>query len=196
MNKKKNSINIWKWLFLGLVAIIIGGGIFLYTRLFLEKPKQTLPQSSQISKGSPNFQVLMTKKQFKSIVNHYLNQMNSKDLNLNFNLDDNAQLTGSIKIFGQTLPFNMIMDVAVLKNKDLLLKPKVVSMGNLSISLERILQLIQAQIKLPHFITIDSKKVEIIMALDKVRVNKNMSFKIDTVDLANDRIILNGYLKQ
>lgn len=195
-NREKKKVNLWKWLFLGLVALILGGGIFLYSRLFLEKPtyQTQLPQTTQVKK-SPNFQVLMTKKQFNTIVNHYLNQHNSKDLNLNFNLNDNAQLTGSIKIFEQSLPFRLIMDVAVLKNKDLLLKPKVVSMGNLNISLERVLQLIQTQVRLPGFITINAKKGEIVMTLDKIKVNKNMSFKIDTIDLANDRIIFNGYLK-
>ncbi|BDR56530.1 hypothetical protein KIMC2_10920 [Xylocopilactobacillus apis] len=138
----------------------------------------------------------MNKKQFNSIVNEYLTKLNSKDLRLNFVLSDDAQLTGTIKIFGQPLRFRLIMNVSVLANKDLLLKPEVVSMGNLNISLKRVLQLIETQVKLPKFISIDSKNVEVVIALEKIQFNKNLSFRVDAVDLANDRIVFNGYLNK
>lgn len=88
------------------------------------------------------------------------------------------------------------MNVSVLANKDLLLKPEVVSMGNLNISLKRVLQLIETQVKLPKFISIDSKNVEVVIALEKIQFNKNLSFRVDAVDLANDRIVFNGYLNK
>lgn len=138
----------------------------------------------------------MTKKQFTVITNKYLKQLNSKELDLNFLLSDNAQLTGSIKIFNQSLPFRLIMDVSVLSNKNLLLKPEEVSVGNLKISAQRVLELIEKQVKMPRYIKVNSKKTEIIMALEQVEFSKELSFKIQSIDLNNDRIVFNGYLNK
>ncbi|BDR58650.1 hypothetical protein XA3_10910 [Xylocopilactobacillus apicola] len=138
----------------------------------------------------------MNKKQLTVLTNQYLKQLNSKELNLNFSLSDEAQLTGSIRIFSHPLPFRLVMDVSVLSNKDLLLKPKVVSMGNLDISAQRVLELIESQVKMPRYVKVNSKRTEIVMALERVQFNKDLSFKIDSVDLNNDRIVFNGYLNK
>lgn len=176
------------------MGLILGSFIFVYTRFFIEKPVYQ-PEAVSTVKGSPNFKVVMTKKQFTFLANRYLTKLNSKELDLNFALSDDAQLTGSIKFFGHALPFRLVMDVSVMTNKNLLLKPKTVSMGNLDISAQRILELIKSQVKLPRYVTIDTKKTEIILALEQIQINKDLGVKVDSVDLGNDRITFDGYLK-
>ena len=69
--RKMRGVNIWKWLFLILLGLLLGTGIFLGTKLFTT-PAQTTTAKDVARADDPVFTVEMTKKQVNSMVAFYL----------------------------------------------------------------------------------------------------------------------------
>lgn len=192
--KKTASVNIWKWLFLILLGVVLGSGIFLGTKLFVEPTPATNVKT--VSRGDePVFNVTMTKKQVNRIVAYYLkNYLKDNDQKYQFKLTDQAILSGQFKFLGAKIPFTLSFDPYVLENGDVQLKANKLAVGALPVPVSTVLNFVGNDYNLPKWVTLSSKKQTVTIHLSQYQTDNGMSFKADHIDLDNDKIDFSAFL--
>lgn len=192
--KKITSINLWKWLFLILLGLVLGTGIFLGTKLFIEPTPTTT--SKTVARGDePVFSVEMTKSQVNRIVDFYLKDyLKNNDQKYQLKLTDQAVLTGQFKFLGANIPFTLNFDPFVLENGDVQLKAKKLAIGALPVPVSTVLNFVGNDYNLPKWVTLSSKKETITIHLSQYKTDNGMSFRADHIDLDDDKIGFSAFI--
>ncbi|WP_125605851.1 YpmS family protein [Lapidilactobacillus bayanensis] len=192
--KKSATVNIWKWLFLILLGLMLGTGIFLGTKLFVE-PTPTTTAKTVSRSDEPVFSVEMTKSQVNRIVAFYLkNYLKDNDQKYQFKLTDQAVLTGQFKFLGAKIPFTLNFEPYVLENGDVQLKAKQLAIGALPVPVSTVLSFVGNDYNLPKWVTLSSKQETVTIHLSQYRTDNGMSFKADHIDLDNDKIDFSAFI--
>lgn len=197
MEKKneKKRLNYWKWSFLLLLSIVLGIVIWLTTQLtpFIQgEPNLSLKESS---KEEMTFQIQAHKKDLNQLVTNYIDEeLSNKQVDFNFILDEQAQLSGTFQLFGRDVGFSLFLDPFVMENGNLQFKATRISVGALDLPISFAMNLIKSQLNVPEWVAINTKKEIIVFNLNEFYLKSGMHFNADKIDLEEDDIRLNVFM--
>ncbi|MGU8035417.1 YpmS family protein, partial [Streptococcus suis] len=193
--RKAGNLNIWKWLFLAQLALLIGCGIVLYTRIQtdredLTKLVQTSTEDTKVGTFSTN------REQLNQTLTNYLKEYQTEEFSYQlFVTSQQVVFEGSYQIFGVTIPLYIYFQPSKMEDGSILLRITEISVGSLSLPKAEVLAYLQKNYKLPAFVKIDSEQAQVQVQLTELKNKFGLYGKANTIDLYNDQFIVDIYRK-
>lgn len=196
MKQKTNgNNNIWKWLFLLLVAAILGLGLVLAGRMLTYREDTSQIKVAE-GKETKIGTFTTTRDQLNDTVATYLEDYQSKDFSYKLYASNQQVLfEGEYAILGQKIPLYIYFQPSKLEDGSVLLTVSEISAGTLNLPKAEILNYLKKNYKLPDFISIDAKNATILIQLSAMKNDLDIYVKANTIDLYNDQIIFDIYRK-
>ncbi|MBO3755617.1 YpmS family protein [Streptococcus suis] len=194
--RKAGNLNIWKWLFLAQLALLIGCGIVLYTRIQtdredLTKLVQTSTEDTKVGTFSTN------REQLNETLTNYLKDYQTEEFSYQlFVTSQQVVFEGSYQIFGVTIPLYIYFQPSKMEDGSILLRIIEISAGSLSLPKAEVLAYLQKNYKLPAFVKIDSEQAQVQVQLTELKNKFGLYGKANTIDLYNDQFIVDIYRKR
>ncbi|HEM4249080.1 TPA: YpmS family protein [Streptococcus suis] len=194
--RKAGNLNIWKWLFLAQLALLIGCGIVLYTRIQtdredLTKLVQTSTEDTKVGTFSTN------REQLNQTLTNYLKEYQTEEFSYQlFVTSQQVVFEGSYQIFGVTIPLYIYFQPSKTEDGSILLRIIEISVGSLSLPKAEVLAYLQKNYKLPAFVKIDSEQAQVQVQLTELKNKFGLYGKANTIDLYNDQFIVDIYRKR
>ncbi|MGU7859684.1 YpmS family protein [Streptococcus suis] len=194
--RKAGNLNIWKWLFLAQLALLIGCGIVLYTRIQtdredLTKLVQTSTEDTKVGTFSTN------REQLNQTLTNYLKEYQTEEFSYQlFVTSQQVVFEGSYQIFGVTIPLYIYFQPSKMEDGSILLRITEISAGSLSLPKAEVLAYLQKNYKLPAFVKIDSEQAQVQVQLTELKNKFDLYGKANTIDLYNDQFIVDIYRKR
>ncbi|MDG3277329.1 YpmS family protein [Streptococcus suis] len=194
--RKAGNLNIWKWLFLAQLSLLIGCGIVLYTRIQtdredLTKPVQTSTEDTKVGTFSTN------REQLNQTLTNYLKEYQTEEFSYQlFVTSQQVVFEGSYQIFGVTIPLYIYFQPSKMEDGSILLRITEISVGSLSLPKAEVLAYLQKNYKLPAFVKIDSEQAQVQVQLTELKNKFGLYGKANTIDLYNDQFIVDIYRKR
>ncbi|CYV36665.1 YpmS family protein [Streptococcus suis] len=194
--RKAGNLNIWKWLFLAQLALLIGYGIVLYTRIQtdredLTKLVQTSTEDTKVGTFSTN------REQLNQTLTNYLKEYQTEEFSYQlFVTSQQVVFEGSYQIFGVTIPLYIYFQPSKMEDGSILLRITEISVGSLSLPKAEVLAYLQKNYKLPTFVKIDSEQAQVQVQLTELKNKFGLYGKANTIDLYNDQFIVDIYRKR
>ncbi|HEM3496959.1 YpmS family protein [Streptococcus suis] len=194
--RKAGNLNIWKWLFLAQLALLIGCGIVLYTRIQtdredLTKLVQTSTEDTKVGTFSTN------REQLNQTLTNYLKDYQTEEFSYQlFVTSQQVVFEGSYQIFGVTIPLYIYFQPSKMEDGSILLRIIEISAGSLSLPKAEVLAYLQKNYKLPTFVKIDSEQAQVQVQLTELNNKFGLYGKANTIDLYNDQFIVDIYRKR
>ncbi|HEM3484704.1 YpmS family protein [Streptococcus suis] len=194
--RKAGNLNIWKWLFLAQLALLIGCGIVLYTRIQtdredLTKLVQTSTEDTKVGTFSTN------REQLNQTLTNYLKDYQTEEFSYQlFVTSQQVVFEGSYQIFGVTIPLYIYFQPSKMEDGSILLRIIEISAGSLSLLKAEVLAYLQKNYKLPAFVKIDSEQAQVQVQLTELKNKFGLYGKANTIDLYNDQFIVDIYRKR
>ncbi|HEM2683222.1 YpmS family protein [Streptococcus suis] len=194
--RKAGNLNIWKWLFLAQLALLIGCGIVLYTRIQtdredLTKLVQTSTEDTKVGTFSTN------REQLNQTLANYLKEYQTEEFSYQlFVTSQQVVFEGSYQIFGVTIPLYIYFQPSKMEDGSILLRIIEISVGSLSLPKAEVLAYLQKNYKLPAFVKIDSEQAQVQVQLTELKNKFGLYGKANTIDLYNDQFIVDIYRKR
>lgn len=194
--RKAGNLNIWKWLFLAQLALLIGCRIVLYTRIQtdredLTKLVQTSTEDTKVGTFSTN------REQLNQTLTNYLKEYQTEEFSYQlFVTSQQVVFEGSYQIFGVTIPLYIYFQPSKMEDGSILLRITEISVGSLSLPKAEVLAYLQKNYKLPAFVKIDSEQAQVQVQLTELKNKFGLYGKANTIDLYNDQFIVDIYRKR
>ena len=189
-DQKVKSINIWKFLFIILLAIIVGTIIFLFIRVNAVREPNLPEMLNEIEQTDATFQVELNKTQTNAIVNNFLtNYQKDSSVKFEFIVEMQALLTGNFKFLGENLKFYIYFNPTVEDNGDITLKTTSISIGELKLPAPELLTYVSSSYDLPDWVEVRSEESSIVIHLSQFKPAPNMRISADKIDLIDDEIL-------
>ena len=189
------KINIWKWLFLGLVSLLLAFAIVVQGRL--ATPREDISQFHQ-AVGTKDVKVgtmTTTRDQLNDSIKSLLKKYKLSDYKV---YADNQQilLEGQLSLLGKSYPLYIYFQPSKLENGNILLTVKDFSVGSFQIPQKMVLQLLGKNKNIPKFVQISPKQSTITILLSEMDNDFGIYAKANTIDLYNDKIVFDLYQKK
>ncbi|HEM4055381.1 TPA: YpmS family protein [Streptococcus suis] len=194
--RKAGNLNIWKWLSLAQLALLIGCGIVLYTRIQtdredLTKLVQTSGEDTKVGTFSTN------REQLNQTITNYLKEYQTEEFSYQlFVTSQQVVFEGSYQVFGVTIPLYIYFQPSKMEDGSILLRITEISVGSLSLPKTEVLAYLQKNYKLPAFVKIDSEQAQVQVQLTELKNKFGLYGKANTIDLYNDQFIVDIYRKR
>ncbi|MDG3362091.1 YpmS family protein [Streptococcus suis] len=194
--RKAGNLNIWKWLFLAQLSLLIGCGIVLYTRIQtdredLTKLVQTSTEDTKVGTFSTN------REQLNQTLTNYLKEYQTEEFSYQlFVTSQQVVFEGSYQIFGVTIPLYIYFQPSKMEDGSILLRITEISVGSLSLPKAEVLAYLQKNYKLPAFVKIDSEQAQVQVQLTELKNKFGLYGKANTIDLYSDQFIVDIYRKR
>ncbi|HEM6508527.1 YpmS family protein [Streptococcus suis] len=194
--RKAGNRNIWKWLFLAQLALLIGCGIVLYTRIQTDREDLTklVPTSTEDTKVGT---FSTNREQLNQTLTNYLKDYQTGEFSYQlFVTSQQVVFEGSYQIFGVTIPLYIYFQPSKMEDGSILLRIIEISAGSLSLPKAEVLAYLQKNYKLPAFVKIDSEQAQVQVQLTELKNKFGLYGKANTIDLYNDQFIVDIYRKR
>lgn len=194
--RKAGNLNIWKWLFLAQLALLIGCGIVLYTRIQIDREDLTklVPISTEDTKVGT---FSTNREQLNQTLTNYLKDYQTEEFSYQlFVTSQQVVFEGSYQIFGVTIPLYIYFQPSKMEDGSILLRITEISVGSLSLPKAEVLAYLQKNYKLPAFVKIDSEQAQVQVQLTELKNKFGLYGKANTIDLYNDQFIVDIYRKR
>ncbi|HFI0101035.1 TPA: YpmS family protein [Streptococcus suis] len=194
--RKAGNLNIWKWLFLAQLALLIGCGIVLYTRIQTDREDLTklVPTSTEDTKVGT---FSTNREQLNQTLTNYLKDYQTEEFSYQlFVTSQQVVFEGSYQIFGVTIPLYIYFQPSKMEDGSILLRIIEISAGSLSLPKAEVLAYLQKNYKLPAFVKIDSEQAQVQVQLTELKNKFGLYGKANTIDLYNDQFIVDIYRKR
>ncbi|HEM3461548.1 DUF2140 family protein [Streptococcus suis] len=194
--RKAGNLNIWKWLFLAQMALLIGCGIVLYTRIQTDREDLTklVPTSTEDTKVGT---FSTNREQLNQTLTNYLKDYQTEEFSYQlFVTNQQVVFEGSYQIFGVTIPLYIYFQPSKMEDGSILLRIIEISAGSLSLPKAEVLAYLQKNYKLPAFVKIDSEQAQVQVQLTELNNKFGLYGKANTIDLYNDQFIVDIYRKR
>ncbi|MEG3242727.1 YpmS family protein [Streptococcus suis] len=194
--RKAGNLNIWKWLFLAQLALLIGCGLVLYTRIQIDREDltklvQTSTEDTKVGTFSTN------REQLNQTLTNYLKDYQTEEFSYQlFVTSQQVVFEGSYQIFGVTIPLYIYFQPSKMEDGSILLRIIEISAGSLSLPKAEVLAYLQKNYKLPAFVKIDSEQAQVQVQLTELKNKFGLYGKANTIDLYNDQFIVDIYRKR
>ncbi|MGQ7366199.1 YpmS family protein [Streptococcus suis] len=194
--RKVGNLNIWKWLFLVQLALMLGGGLVLLSRFQTKREDLTkLVPTNQTDTKVGTFTT--DREQLNQSIANYLKEYQTKDFSYQlFVTSQQVVFEGSYQLFGVTLPLYIYFQPFKMEDGSILLQILEISAGSLSLPKADVLAYLQKNYKLPSFVKIDSQEAQVQLQITELENSLGLYGKANTIDLYNNQIIVDIYRKR
>lgn len=181
--------NKWKLGFLlllgiNLLVVIIMIALIMMPASNKESMKQRNPSGDHVS-----FHVKSNKYDLNKLINHYLKE-EAADSPIDYQvvLGEEVELYGTLPIFSEELNLKLTFVPEALKNGDLVLKQKTMSIGRLHLPISYVLSFISDNYKLPKGVDIRPDDHLVYVHMQQLKLKSDLKIKADKFDLKKDDI--------
>lgn len=199
-NKKSHKkINKWKWAFLTLVSLVLLV-FFFFIRALLPISTEKLEQNEfpivdnedKIEIGSS-----LRKEDAEFIMNSYLEaQMEEEGPSYQIKIEEDLNLSASLKIMGLELPFTIAFDPYATEDGNLQLRARSMELASLSLPVSAVLSALSSQMDLPTYIDLDSAEKMILVDFSELRDYYPYGVELEKIDLKNNDIRLKLFVNK
>jgi len=193
--KKNGKINSWKWLFLILLAMVLGTSIVVINRLESKREDLTklVPTNSEDAKVG-RFET--NKQQLNATIAEYLKEYQTDTFQYKVYLTSQlAIFEGNYQLLGMDIPLYIYFFPSRLEDGSISLAVQEISAGTLSLPKGEVLTYLQKNYKLPDIVKIDAENATIQIQLPAIENKFGLYGKVNTIDLYNDQIVVDIYRK-
>ncbi|MEK3853525.1 YpmS family protein [Cytobacillus sp. FSL H8-0458] len=179
----------WKKLFFALLAInaLIAAVLFIIISMPADDEDYTA-----VTENSDNyvpFKIKANKEDLNRVINHYLEKEGlTGAIDYKVLLNDEVDLYGTIPFFSQDLQMKLSFEPEALKNGDVVLQQKSISVGQLKLPVSHVLKLVKDRYNLPEGVTIQPQKERIYVSLQEMKLKSDVKVKVDEFNLKQDDI--------
>ncbi|CAM3898491.1 YpmS family protein [Mesobacillus zeae] len=183
----KNKWKISFFVLLGIVALTLGVLFFMITA-----PADDMAyRQGQLDekKESVKLQVKTNKSDMNKVLNHYLEE-ESKAGSIDYRvaLGEEVELYGTMPLFSENVNMKMTFEPKALKNGDLVLRQKNISVGSLNLPVSYVLKMVMNNYNLPEFVYIQPNEEMVYISLQKLKLKGDVKVRADRFDLQKDNI--------
>jgi uncharacterized protein YpmS len=179
----------WKTLFFALLAI--NALVLAVLFIFISMPADDEDYTA-VTENSDNyvpFNIKANKEDLNRVINHYLEKEGlTGAIDYKVLLNDEVDLYGTIPFFSQDLQMKLSFEPEALKNGDVVLQQKSISVGQLNLPVSHVLKLVKDRYKLPEGVTIQPQKERIYVSLQEMKLKSDVKVKVDEFNLKQDDI--------
>ncbi|AZU63043.1 YpmS family protein [Neobacillus mesonae] len=181
--------NKWKIGFLVLIGINILFAIILLslvTRSYEDVEQKIVKRQAG---EHVSFHVKSNKHDLNKLINHYLEE-EAADSPIQYRvlLADEVELYGKIPVFSEELNMKLTFKPKALKNGDLVLTAKSMSLGDLPLPISNVLKFISENYKLPKGVIIRPNDELVYINMQQLKLKSDLKIKADKFDLKHDNI--------
>lgn len=136
-----------------------------------------------------SFHVKTNKQDLNKLINYYLKE-EAADSPIGYRviLGDEVELYGTLPFFSQELNMKLTFEPEALKNGDLVLKQKSMSIGSLHLPISYVLKFISENYKLPMGVDIRQNDNLIYINMQQLKLKSDIKIKANKFDLKKDDI--------
>lgn len=205
MNKRRNNnerkrINLWKWSFLFLVAIIMGIVIcFVRSIQPVDTQNQSVADTALVSEENKEIKLStsINKEDTEWLVNTYLHETLGEDFSFyEVRLTNQLELHGNIDFLNFEIPFALYFSPFALENGNLQLRGEAVELANFSLPVSTVMSLFANQIDIPDFIDVNSQQRIIVIYLDVLTSEYTFDISISNFNLEENKIELDLFFNE
>lgn len=176
----------WKHAFFLIVFLNL---FFIVFIIWPVKDRPTLPNDLPIDEDGPKINLETNKSDLTQIMNHYIDQKyDNQTLKYYVQLGNNLIFYGNLNVFGQDVQLELQFKPEPLENGDLRLKQEKMSIGNLTLPVPIIMNLIARAYQFPEWVEIQPQDGMIYLHLTQIKLENNFRIRVDEFDLKNDKI--------
>lgn len=184
---KKNK---WKIGFFILLGLILAAVLLVWTLMALPV-EETKPGSEMKSADSDDvaFKVSTNKRDLNRVINHYIEEegMNSR-IDYQVLLTDEVELYGTFPLFSQELELRLTFEPQALKNGDLILKQRSISVGRLRLPVSTVLKFVRDSYDLPDAVDIQPEEERVYVSMQRLKLKSDIKVRVNEFDLKKDNI--------
>jgi uncharacterized protein YpmS len=181
--------NKWKLGFFVLLGIDLLIVIIIMFLVLTPANKQDLSNKKEYAGDYVPFHVQSNKEDLNKLINYYLNkEAGNTPVNYEVRLGNDVELAGKIPVFSEELDMKLTFEPEALKNGDIILKQKKISLGRLNLPVPYVLKLIEDNYNLPSGVEIQPNQNIVYLDMQKFNFKDNTKVKIDQFDLKQDKI--------
>ncbi|AGK54570.1 YpmS family protein [Bacillus sp. 1NLA3E] len=177
----------WKKLFFILAGFNILAIAIIYILISLPSNDHPVKNKGFSSESVP-FKIQTNKQDLNRVINHYLQEQDKGPIEYQVSLDKYVNLYGEFPIFNQDVEMKVSFEPKALKNGDLILKEKAISVGRLRLPASYVLNFVNERYHFPEWVTILPNDEMIYVNLQKMKLKSDLKVKVNEFDLEKDQI--------
>ncbi|MCM3573763.1 YpmS family protein [Mesobacillus subterraneus] len=183
----KNKWKIGFFILLGIVA----AAILLVWVLVASPVEESKPEPGASGAGSDDvaFNVSTNKRDLNRVINHYLEE-EAKNSQIDYQvlLTDEVELYGTLPLFSQELELRLTFEPQALKNGDLILKQRSISVGKLNLPVSTVLKFVRDSYDMPDAVNIQPKEERVYVSMQRLKLKSDIKVRVNEFDLKKDNI--------
>ncbi|WP_079509455.1 YpmS family protein [Mesobacillus jeotgali] len=182
----KNKWKIGFFILLGLMtaAVLV---IWILISLPAEESKLEPDRTSEVDDVA--FHVSTNKRDLNRVINHYLEEeVKNSQFDYQVLLTDEVELYGTLPIFSQELELRLTFEPQALKNGDLILKQRSISVGRLNLPVSTVLKFVRDSYHLPEAVNIQPKEERVYVSMQRLKLKSDIKVQVNEFDLKKDNI--------
>ncbi|MEH7332265.1 YpmS family protein [Neobacillus drentensis] len=182
--KNKWKIGFLLLLGINLLCVIIVLSLIMIPPDDKENGKLKGPNGDYVS-----FEVNSNKNDLNRLINHYL-QEEAADSKIDYRvvLGDEVELYGILPFFSEEINLKLTFEPKALKNGDLVLKQKTMSIGRLNLPISYVLNFIRENYKLPMGVDIRPNEKKVYVKMQNLKLKSDLKIKVRKFNLKKDDI--------
>jgi uncharacterized protein YpmS len=184
---KKNKWKISFFILLGIMAAVILSVWVLIASPVEETKIEPVPNQSD--RDDVAFNVSTNKRDLNRVINHYLEE-EAKNSQINYQvlLTDEVELYGTLPLFSQELELRLTFEPQALKNGDLILKQRSISVGKLNLPVSTVLKFVRDSYDLPDAVNIQPKEERVYVSMQRLKLKSDIKVRVNEFDLKKDNV--------
>ena len=181
---------IWKWLFLGLLALNLALVSVVAYRIMT--PVETT-SSVSLPKGATKIgKYSMTREELA--LTGFAQDYSTDKMRFKVKVTNSKIVfESSYKVLGHPVPLYVYFTPVVSESGAIVLHVSELSAGTLKLPVSNALKMIKRSTNLPDYIAIDSKKGKVTLNIQSMKNEKGITARALSLDLVNDRIEFDIY---
>ncbi|UYZ20461.1 YpmS family protein [Mesobacillus jeotgali] len=183
----KNKWKIGFFILLGIVA----AAILLVWVLVASPVEESKPEPGASGAGSDDvaLNVSTNKRDLNRVINHYLEE-EAKNSQIDYQvlLTDEVELYGTLPLFSQELELRLTFEPQALKNGDLILKQRSISVGKLNLPVSTVLKFVRDSYDMPDAVNIQPKEERVYVSMQRLKLKSDIKVRVNEFDLKKDNI--------
>lgn len=180
--------NKWKLGFLILLGINVLTAIILLSLIMT--PSDDMQKIAKKPMGEHvSFHVKSNKYDLNKLINQYIvDEAADSPMQYRVLLGNEVELYGTIPVFSEELNLKLTFEPKALKNGDLVLEQKSMSIGELPLPISYVLKFIRDNYMLPDGVTIRPNDKLVYISMQDLKLKSGLKIKADQFDLKKDNI--------
>jgi uncharacterized protein YpmS len=180
--------NKWKSGFLLLLGVNLLIIISLFIMLMMPVNQKEI-QHTELKGDHVAFEVKSNKADLNKLINQYMEkEIADSPIDYQVKLRDEVELHGTLPFFSQQLNMKLTFEPEALKNGDLVLKQKSISIGSMDLPVSYVLNFIRDNYKLPNGVDIRPNDKLVYVNMQQLKIKSDIKIQANKFDLKNNNI--------